>query len=74
MKRFEILAKLYGLDLNKNEQNYLNPTTEMCYAFYDARQKEIDGLKQEVCDLSCAARMFQHVLDNPVAKKETVAA
>lgn len=74
MRKFEIMAKLHGLDLNKNEHNYLNPTTEMCHAFYDARQQEIDGLKQEVCDLSCAARMFQHVLDNPVTKKDQVTA
>ena len=67
--KFEILAKLNGLDINKNEHKYLNPKTELAWIFYDARQAEIDKLKQEVCDLSCAARMFQHVLDNPVQNK-----
>lgn len=74
MNRFEILAKLHGLEINKNEHNYLNPVTVIAHEFYDSRQKEIDDLKQEVCDLTCAARMFQHVLDNPVEKKEAVAA
>ena len=69
---FEILAKLHGLSVNKNEYNYLDPKTIMAQTFWDAQQVKIDRLEQEVCDLSFAARAFQHVLDNPV--KEAVAA
>lgn len=69
---FEILAKLHGLSVNKNGHNYIAPITIVAKEFWDAQQVKIDRLTQEVCDLTCAARMFQHVLDNPV--KEEVAA
>ena len=38
--KFEILAKLYGLDTNKNEHNYLNLLTEMCHEFYELGRQE----------------------------------
>ena len=72
--KFEILAKLHGLSINKNEHNYLDPQINLAKVFWDAQQAKIDKLNQEVCDLSFAARAFKHVLDNPVVKKEAVAA
>lgn len=64
MNRFEILAKLYGLDVNKNEHNYLNPITEMCHTFYNAHQVKIDQLEHDMASAICAARMMASVLDN----------
>lgn len=62
MKRFEILAKLHGLDLNKNEHNYLNTTTEMCHTFYTARQSE--NLKLAL-DIARAASCFDDLQSAP---------
>lgn len=64
--KFEILAKLHGLDVTKNDYGYAMHTTEICHAFYDSRQKEIDKLEHDLASANCAARMFKHVLDNPV--------
>jgi hypothetical protein len=71
---FEILAKLKGLGTDKTNDEYHDLRTDCAKVFWDAQQVKIDKLTQEVCDLTCAARMFQHVLDNPVVKKEAVEA
>ena len=71
--KFEILAKLHRLSVNKNEHNYLDSKTQLAHIFWDAQQSKIDRLEQEVCDLSFAARAFKHVLDNPVVKQDAVA-
>jgi hypothetical protein len=63
---FEILAKLHGLDINKNNHNYLNPNTELANIFWQAQQVKIDKLTHDLVSADCAARMLAHVLDNPV--------
>ena len=62
---FEIIAKKYGMDLSLSCSgvSYYSHVTQMAYEMFQARQPEIDRLKQEVCDLSFAARAFQSVLD-----------
>lgn len=64
MCKFEILAKLHGLDVSKNEHNYLNPKTELARTFWDAQQVEIDKIKQELFDVTFEAKAFKYVLDN----------
>lgn len=62
-KTFEQLAEQFNLDLNHNGLNYINPTTGMAHHFFTAHDTEIAKLKQEVCDLSFAARTYAHVLE-----------
>ena len=71
---FEILAKLHGLSVNKNEHGYLDPKTKLACIFHNEQQAIIDKLEHDLASANCAARMFKHVLDNPVVKKEAVAA
>jgi len=72
--KFEILAKLHGLSVNKNEHGYLDPKTKIASIFHDEQQAIIDRLEHDPASANCAAAMLQHVLDNQVVKKDAVAA
>jgi hypothetical protein len=63
--KFEILAKLHGLDVSKNEHNYLNHTTEMCHAFYTANQSENLQLS---LDIAQAAACFDDLQSSPMSR------
>ncbi len=70
---FELLATRHGLSLNKNEHGYLDPKTKLASIFHNEQQAIIDKLEHDLASANCAARMFKHVLDNPIVKKEAVA-
>ncbi|MFA6904406.1 MAG: hypothetical protein WC236_15130 [Gallionellaceae bacterium] len=71
---FEILAKLHGLGTDKTNDEYHDLRTDCAKVFWDAQQVKIDKLEHDLASANCANRMFQHVLDNPVVKKEAVPA
>ena len=58
---FDDMAKIHGLDLNKNANGYLNPKTQLARIFYDARQAEIDKLVHDLASEKCACNIFQHL-------------
>jgi len=52
---FEKMATQYGLDLNRNEHNYLNYITQMAWEFYDGKDgvctwiQDIDNNYETAC-------------------------
>lgn len=66
--KFEILAKLHGLSLNRNESNYLDPKTELACIFYDSRQDEINTLRHDLIDTTFAAKAYKLALDTKEIK------
>ena len=44
---FEKMATQYGLDLNRNEQNYLNYTTQMAWEFFLAGFDQCQGMRTD---------------------------
>jgi hypothetical protein len=66
---FETMAEKYNLDLNRNEHNYLNYTTQMAYEFYMARQPAIDRLEHDLASEKCACNIFQHLAGKKFEKE-----
>lgn len=69
---FELLASKYNLDLNNNEHNYMNHITQLAYAFYMARQPEIDKLEHDLASEKCACNIFQHLAGKGLDKENAV--
>lgn len=69
--KFDILAKLHGLSLNKNEHGYLDPKTKLAHIFYYARQYEIDMLEHDLRNEKCASIMLSEAL-NIYKSKEVI--
>mgnify|MGYP003416849630 CR=1 len=69
---FEIIAKLHGLSVNKNDHNYLDPKTELAWIFWFAQQVKINKLEHDLKNEQCASRILSDIVKMYEAKEVVV--
>ena len=69
---FEIIAKLHGLSVNKNDHNYLDPKTELAWIFWFAQQVKINNLEHDLKNEKYASRILSDIVKMYEAKEVVV--